>query len=102
VTEAARSHLSNGEIQELEELLAGYEGIFAADSEDYNQDNVVQETRKGRTFGKRCRPKPECRNGIRCRDVKEPLHRRKGRNTANSITGQNRRQQLRLENTGNK
>jgi hypothetical protein len=29
----------------------------------YDWDNVVQETRKGWTFGRRCQPKLECSNG---------------------------------------
>jgi hypothetical protein len=41
VTEAARSHLRNGEFQELEELLAKYEDIFAVDNKDYKWINRV-------------------------------------------------------------
>jgi hypothetical protein len=41
VTEAARPHLSNGKFQELEELLAEYENIFAADSEDHGRTNKL-------------------------------------------------------------
>jgi hypothetical protein len=41
--------------------------------------NVVQEIRRGRTFGRRRQPKAECSKGIRSRDVEEPLHLRKGR-----------------------
>jgi hypothetical protein len=59
--------------------------------------NVIQEIRRGRTFVRRRRPKPECSNSIGRRDVEEPLHRRKERKTANNIGGQSRRQQPRLE-----
>jgi hypothetical protein len=41
VTEAARPHSSNEEFQELEELLAEYENIFAVDSEDHGRTNKV-------------------------------------------------------------
>jgi hypothetical protein len=41
VTEAAKPHLSNREFQELGELLAEYENIFAVDSEDRRQTNKV-------------------------------------------------------------
>jgi hypothetical protein len=37
VTEAARSNLSDGEFQELEDLIAEYEDIFATGSEDYGR-----------------------------------------------------------------
>jgi hypothetical protein len=67
----------------------------------YDQDNVIQETQKGRTFGRKCQPKPECSNGIRSRDVKETLHLRRGRKIAGNIRGWSRRQQLRLESMGN-
>jgi hypothetical protein len=39
--QAARPHLSDGEFQELEELLAEYEDIFAVDSEDHRRTNKV-------------------------------------------------------------
>jgi hypothetical protein len=39
VTEAERPHLKDGEFQELEELLAEYEDIFAVDSEDHGRTN---------------------------------------------------------------
>jgi hypothetical protein len=39
----------------------------------YDQDDVVQETRKGRTFGKRCWKGPECNNGIRDRGPRQQL-----------------------------
>jgi hypothetical protein len=39
----------------------------------YNQDNVVQETQKGRTFRKRCWKGPECNNGIRGRGIRQQL-----------------------------
>jgi hypothetical protein len=39
VVAATRPHLSNGESQELEELLTEYEDIFALDSEDYGLAN---------------------------------------------------------------
>jgi hypothetical protein len=39
--EAARPHLSNGEFQELEELLVKYEDIFAVDSEDHGRTDKV-------------------------------------------------------------
>jgi hypothetical protein len=38
---AARPHVSNGEFQELEELLAKYEDIFAVDTGDYGRTNKV-------------------------------------------------------------
>jgi hypothetical protein len=41
VAEAARPHLSNGEFQELEELLADYNDIFAVASEDHGLTNKV-------------------------------------------------------------
>jgi hypothetical protein len=41
ITEAARPHSSNGELQDLEELLAEYEDIFAVDSEDHGRTNQV-------------------------------------------------------------
>jgi hypothetical protein len=41
VTEAAKPHLSNGEFQELEELLAEYKDFFAVDSEDHGRTNKV-------------------------------------------------------------
>jgi hypothetical protein len=41
VVAATRPHLSNGEIQVLEELLTEYEDIFAMDSEDYGLANGV-------------------------------------------------------------
>jgi hypothetical protein len=41
VTEAARPHLSNRELQELEELLTEYEDIFAVDSDDHGQTNKM-------------------------------------------------------------
>jgi hypothetical protein len=41
ITEAARPHLSNGELHDLEELLAEYKDIFAVYSEDYGQTNKV-------------------------------------------------------------
>jgi hypothetical protein len=37
ITEAARTHLSNGELQDLEKLLAKYRDIFAVYSKDYGQ-----------------------------------------------------------------
>jgi hypothetical protein len=44
------------------------------------------------------RESPECKNGIRHRDVKEPPHLRRGRKTTTSVGGLNRREQPRLEN----
>jgi hypothetical protein len=41
ITEAARPHLSSGELQDLEVLLAKYKYIFAVYSEDYGQTNKV-------------------------------------------------------------
>jgi stress response protein YsnF len=41
ITEAVRRHLSNGEFQDLEKLLAEYEDMFAVDSEDHGQTNKV-------------------------------------------------------------
>jgi hypothetical protein len=41
MTEAARPHISNGEFQEFEELLAEYEDIFAVDSRDHGRSNRV-------------------------------------------------------------
>jgi hypothetical protein len=67
---------------------------------DCTRANVVQEIRRGRTFGRRCQLKPECSKGIRSRDVEEPLHLRKGRKTTNSIAGRSTRQQPRLESMG--
>jgi hypothetical protein len=41
IPDAARPPLSNGEFQDLEELLAVYEDIFAVGSEDYGRTNKV-------------------------------------------------------------
>jgi hypothetical protein len=68
---------------------------------DCTRANVVQEIRRGRTFGRRHQPKPECSKGIRILDVEQPLYLRKGRKTANSIGGRSRRQQPRPERMGN-
>jgi hypothetical protein len=38
---AAKTPLTNGELQELKELLTEYEGIFAGDDEDYGRTNKV-------------------------------------------------------------
>jgi hypothetical protein len=38
---AAKRHLTNGEFQELKELLAECEDIFAVDSEDHGRTNKV-------------------------------------------------------------
>jgi hypothetical protein len=46
---------------------------------------------------RRRQPKKECSKGTRSRDVEELLHLRKGRKTAKSIEGRDRRQQSRLE-----
>jgi hypothetical protein len=52
-------------------------------------------------FRRRCHPKPGCSNGIRSRDVGEPLHLKKGKKTAISVRGWSRRQQPRLDSMGN-
>jgi HPt (histidine-containing phosphotransfer) domain-containing protein len=41
VTEEARPHLRDGEFQELEELLAEYEELFAVNSEDQGRNTNV-------------------------------------------------------------
>jgi hypothetical protein len=41
VITAARPHLTNGEFQELEELLTEYDDIFPGDNEDYGRNNKV-------------------------------------------------------------
>jgi hypothetical protein len=41
VITAAKPHLTNGKFQELNELLAEYEDIFAGDDEDYGRTNKV-------------------------------------------------------------
>jgi predicted ArsR family transcriptional regulator len=41
VITAAKPHLSNGEFQELNELLTEYEDIFATDDEDYGRTNKM-------------------------------------------------------------
>jgi hypothetical protein len=41
VITAAKPHLTNGEFQELKELLTEYEDIFARDDEDYGRTNKV-------------------------------------------------------------
>jgi hypothetical protein len=41
VTETAKQHLTNEEFQELKEILAEYEDIFAVDSEDDVLNNKV-------------------------------------------------------------
>jgi hypothetical protein len=43
------------------------------DRKRYDQDNVVQETRIGRTFGKRRWKGPECNSGIRDRGLRHQL-----------------------------
>jgi hypothetical protein len=41
MNEAARPHLDDGEFRELEELVAGYEDIFAGASEDHGRTNKI-------------------------------------------------------------
>jgi predicted ArsR family transcriptional regulator len=41
VITSAKTHLTNGEFQELKELLTEYEDIFARDDEDYGRTNKV-------------------------------------------------------------
>jgi hypothetical protein len=41
VVTAAKTHLTNGEFQELKELVTEYEDIFAGDDEDYEKTNKV-------------------------------------------------------------
>jgi hypothetical protein len=41
IVTAARPHVTNGEIQGLEELLTEYENIIAEDDEDYGSTNKV-------------------------------------------------------------
>jgi hypothetical protein len=67
--------------------------------------SVVKEIWRRWTFRRRRHPKPECSNGIRSRDVEEPveepLHLEKRKKTAISIRGWSRRQQPQLESMGN-
>jgi hypothetical protein len=61
------------------------------DRKRYDQDNVVQETRKGRTFGETHWKGQQCNNGIRGQGLKEQLQGNK------RIKNPGRRRQLRLE-----
>jgi hypothetical protein len=85
------------------------------DRKRYDQDYVVQETWKGRTFGKRRWKGPECNNGIRDRDLRQQLrgskrikdlgdrqllYLRKEKGTAIGIRGWSSGQQSRLESEG--
>jgi hypothetical protein len=62
-----------------------------------SRPSVVEEIQSGQAFGRRRRPKLECSKGIKSRDVEEPLHPRKRKNSANSMRGWSGRQQPRLE-----
>jgi hypothetical protein len=66
-----------------------------------DKDKVVSKTRKRLMLEKRHWLRQEGNNVIRSQDVEEPLHLRKGRKTANSIGGWNRRQQPRLKSMEN-
>jgi hypothetical protein len=79
--------------------VARHEGNFIR--KYWTRNSVEQETQKGWTFRKRRLKGLECNNGIRCRDVKKPLHPRTRRKTAKSIGGRNRREQPWLEGMGN-
>jgi hypothetical protein len=61
----------------------------------HGQDNVVEGTQKGRTFGRRHRVQPECNNGIRDQGAIRQLHLRKGTTTGNGIRGRSSTQRLR-------
>jgi hypothetical protein len=50
------------------------------------QDKVARGTHKGRTFGKKCRPKPESIKGIRIQGLKTQLYLR-GERTSGRIFG---------------
>jgi hypothetical protein len=52
-----------------------------------NKDDVSPKSPKGGTYEKRLWRSPECKKGIKSRDIEEPLHLRKGRKTANSNRG---------------
>jgi hypothetical protein len=41
MSEGAKPHLSNGEFQDLEELLSQYEDIFAVNNEDHGRTKKV-------------------------------------------------------------
>jgi hypothetical protein len=64
------------------------------------RDNIAPRTRRGRTEENKRWRRPECKKGIRSRDIEEPLHLRKGRKTANSNGGWSKRQHPRLESMG--
>jgi hypothetical protein len=66
-----------------------------------NKDDVSPKTPKGGTYEKRLWRSPECKKGIRRRDIEEPLHLREGRKTINSNGGWSKRQRPRLESMGN-
>jgi hypothetical protein len=66
------------------------------------RDAVIREkARDGWTFRRRRRAQLECSNSIRGQDVKDRLSLRNERATSNGIRGRSRRQQLRLDSTGN-
>jgi hypothetical protein len=67
VIAATKSHLTNAEFRELDELLTDYEDIFARDNEDYERTNKVyhridtgdarpapEENTLGKTSGGKC------------------------------------------------
>jgi hypothetical protein len=49
-----------------------------------NKDDVSPKSPNGGTYEKRLWRSPECKKGIRSRDIEEPLHLRKWRKTVNS------------------
>jgi hypothetical protein len=63
--------------------------------------NIAPRTRRGQTYEKRLWRSPECKKGIRSREIEDPLHLRKGRKTINSKGGWTKRQHPRLESMGN-
>jgi hypothetical protein len=65
------------------------------------RDNVARGAPGGRTLKRRRRTRQKGSDRIGDRDVKEQLRLRKERTTGNGIRGRRKRQQLRLESTGN-
>jgi hypothetical protein len=68
---------------------------------EQNKDDVAPRSPRGGTFNRRLWRSPECRKGIRSRDIEKPLHLRKGRTIANSNGGWSTRQHPRLKSMGN-
>jgi hypothetical protein len=59
---------------------------------EQNKDDVAPRSPRGGTFDTKLWRSPECKKGIRSRDIEESLHLRKGRTTVNSNGGWSKRQ----------